>query len=186
MNPLFVAATEIQELCVEREWGFCFIGGLAVLRWGEPRLTRDVDLTILTPADAEVGVIDALLDRFRGRLDDARSFALANRVVLARAGNGTPLDVALGGLDFEERTVRRSSLWDVGGAELRTCSAEDLVAHKVFAGREQDGLDIEGIIVRQGAALDRELVVAESMPLLGAKGTLDELRRLRVMFVETT
>jgi len=29
MNPLFVAAAEIQDVCREREWGFCFIGGLA-------------------------------------------------------------------------------------------------------------------------------------------------------------
>jgi len=186
VNPLFAAATEIQELCVERDFGFCFIGGLAVVRWGEPRLTRDVDLTILTPSHSEERVIDALLGRFRARLDDARSFALANRVVLARAGNGTPIDVALGGLDFEERTVRRSSLWDVGEVELRTCSAEDLVVHKVFAGRDQDWLDVAGIIVRQGAALDRELVVTESAPLLEAKGTLGELERLRAMFAETT
>lgn len=27
---------------------FCFIGGLALLRWGEPRTTRDTNLTLLT------------------------------------------------------------------------------------------------------------------------------------------
>lgn len=32
MNPLFVAAAEVQDLCRDRDWGFCFIGGLAVLR----------------------------------------------------------------------------------------------------------------------------------------------------------
>jgi hypothetical protein len=29
MNPLFVAAAAVQELCRNRDWGFCFIGGLA-------------------------------------------------------------------------------------------------------------------------------------------------------------
>jgi hypothetical protein len=50
MNPLFAAAAAVQDLCRERDWGFWFIGGLAVLRWGEPRLTRDIDLTVLVPS----------------------------------------------------------------------------------------------------------------------------------------
>jgi hypothetical protein len=55
---LFVAAVAVQDLCRERDWGFCFIGGLAVLRWGEPRLTRDIDLTILASFGAEKAVVD--------------------------------------------------------------------------------------------------------------------------------
>jgi len=37
MTPVLVAAIEIQQFCQAREWPFCIIGGLAVLRWGEPR-----------------------------------------------------------------------------------------------------------------------------------------------------
>jgi hypothetical protein len=80
MNPLFVAAAEVQDLCRDRDWGFCFIGGLAVLRWGEPRLTRDIDLTVLAGFGAEEAVVDGLFDRFEARIDDARPFALRNRV----------------------------------------------------------------------------------------------------------
>jgi hypothetical protein len=73
MNPLFVAAAAVHDLCRERGWGFCFIGGLAVLRWGEPRLTRDIDLTIIAGFGAEEPVVDGLLDRFDARIDDARN-----------------------------------------------------------------------------------------------------------------
>ena len=48
MNPIFAAAREIQDFCRGRGWRSCVIGGLAVQRWGEPRLTRDVDVTLLT------------------------------------------------------------------------------------------------------------------------------------------
>ena len=48
MTPVLVAAIEIQQFCQAREWQFCIIGGLAVLRWGEPRATQDVDITLLT------------------------------------------------------------------------------------------------------------------------------------------
>ena len=46
MNPIFAAALEVQDFCRSRGFRFCFIGGLALQRWGEPRLTQDVDLTI--------------------------------------------------------------------------------------------------------------------------------------------
>lgn len=49
---------------------------------------------------------------------------------------------------------------------LHTCSAEDLVVLKAFAARPQDWLDVEGVIVRQGPALDRRVVVDELQDLL--------------------
>jgi hypothetical protein len=50
VNPtaLFAAAEQIQDCCIEHDWPFCFIGGLAVLQWGDPRLTRDADIMIVT------------------------------------------------------------------------------------------------------------------------------------------
>ena len=53
MNPIFAAAREIQDFCRGRGWRSCVIGGLAVQRWGEPRLTRDVDVTLLTGFGSE-------------------------------------------------------------------------------------------------------------------------------------
>jgi hypothetical protein len=41
-----------------------------VLRWGQPRLTRDVDLTIVAGFGTEQSVIDPLLEQFDMRLDD--------------------------------------------------------------------------------------------------------------------
>ncbi|MGH3544555.1 MAG: hypothetical protein ACRDPW_01265, partial [Mycobacteriales bacterium] len=102
MNPIFGAAEELQEICIVEGWQFCFIGGLAVLRWGEPRLTRDVDVTILTGYGTEEPVVDTLLSRFSSRTEDAREFALRHRVLLLQASNQIPIDIALGALPFEE------------------------------------------------------------------------------------
>ena len=63
MNPIFRAAVDLQEFCTEKQWRFCVIGAVAVQRWGEPRLTQDVDLTILTGFGSEERWIDALLER---------------------------------------------------------------------------------------------------------------------------
>ena len=72
-----------------------------------------------------------------GRRADAREFALTRRVLLMRAASGVDVDVALGAFPFEERNVERSSTWTwADNQSLITCSAEDLVVHKAFAGRD--------------------------------------------------
>lgn len=48
MNPLLATAVELQRFFEERRWSFCIIGGIALQRWGEPRVTQDADATLLT------------------------------------------------------------------------------------------------------------------------------------------
>lgn len=182
MNGLFAAAAQVQRLCEEEGWSFCFIGGMAVLRWGEPRLTRDVDVTLVTGYGGEEPYVRRLLERFEGRVDDAVGFALRHRVVLLRAPDGVPVDIALAGLPFEARAVSRSSLWAVPDVPaLRTCGAEDLIVHKVFAGREQDWLDVRGVLIRQATSLDTALIIDELVPLLELSDDHGALERLRAL-----
>ena len=138
MNPIFAAALEVQAFCRERSWRFCFIGGLTVQRWGEPRLTQDVDITLLTGFGTEAPYVDALLAGFAGRRPDAREFALRHRVVLVRSRAGIPVDVALGAMPFEERAVARASEFVIQpGVALVTCSAEDRAEPR--AGQHAEG-----------------------------------------------
>jgi hypothetical protein len=182
VNPLLAAALDIQAFCRIQGWRFCFIGGLAVQRWGEPRLTQDVDLTVISGFGSEAPFVEALLDRFEGRLPDTRGFALRHRVVLLRSSDRVPLDIALGAVPFEERAVARASDFAiVPGVVLSTCSAEDLIVFKAFAGRAQDWLDIEGIAVRQGTRLDDPLIWTEVEPLLELKESPEDARRLRAI-----
>lgn len=186
MNPILAAAAEIQRFLEDRGWRFCFIGGLAVGRWGEPRLTQDVDLTLISGFGTEAPFIDALLGCFAGRRADAREFALRHRVVLIRASGGVPVDIALGAMPFEERAVDRASEHRYAqGAVLRTCSAEDLVVMKVFAGRDRDWLDVEGICLRQAGRLDETLILSELGPLLELKEDPQAAARLRHLLART-
>ena len=182
MNPIFAAALEVQAFCEARTFRFCFIGGLALQRWGEPRLTQDVDLTVITGFGCEPAYADHFLSAFAPRIPDAREFALRHRVLLLLGRAGIPLDVALGAMPFEERAVDRSSPFPVAeGISLRTCSAEDLIVFKAFAGRAQDWIDIEGIAFRQYRRLETDLIWQELSPLLELKEddqTGPRLRRL--------
>lgn len=186
MNPIFAAALEVQAVCHAHGWRFCFIGGLAVQRWGEPRFTQDVDITIITGFGGEAATVDELLQHFKGRLNDAREFALRHRVLLLQATSGIPIDVALGAMPFEERAAARASKFPIASdSALLTCSAEDLVVFKAFAGRERDWLDIEGIVLRQGPHLDEGLIVQELEPLLRLRDDRDTARRLRSVLTGT-
>jgi len=128
LTPVLAAASELVAFCRQQRWPCCLIGGLAVQRWGEPRFTRDADLTLLTGFGEEETFIAALLGHFAARRADAADFALRARVLLLRAANGVDLDVALGALPFEERSVSRATEYEfLSGAVLPTCSAEDLV-----------------------------------------------------------
>lgn len=170
MTELLDAAFEIQTRLTAGAHPFCFIGGLALLRWGEPRLTRDVDATILCRFGDEEELIDYMLSLFHARLKDAHTFALQNRVLLLSATNGIPIDAALGGLPYEERCIDRSSAFSYSPTRaLRTCSAEDLIILKAFASRPQDWVDIHGVLIRQHTHLDWQLILQELRPLAALK-----------------
>ena len=155
MNPLFAAARELADFLETSGFSFCLIGGLVVERWGEPRLTHDVDATVLADYGSEARVIDAVLARFDARRLDAREFALTYRVLLVKASNGVDLDLSLAAFDFEREVLDRATPYRFADdAVFPTCSAEDLVIYKAVAGRPRDVADIETVVGRQRDRLD--------------------------------
>ena len=179
LEELLLAAVRVQAFLQERGWRFCFIGGVAIQRWGNPRFTRDIDLTLLTGFGSEEGFVEQLLQNLEPRREDAREFALTHRVLLARMPEGIDVDIALGALPFEERTIARATSWEIcKDVTLTTCSAEDLLIHKVFAGRGVDWGDAEQVLIRQHGKLNLSLVRKELRPLLELKGQLDALTKL--------
>ena len=98
MNEVFKAAAELQTVCESQNWKFCFIGGVALQRWGQPRETVAVDLTLLTGFGNEEPFIQKLLEAFELRISGAAEFAWERRVLLLNSGNGVGLDITFGGL----------------------------------------------------------------------------------------
>jgi hypothetical protein len=179
MNEVFVAAAEIQSFLQSRQWTFCIIGGIALARWGQPRTTADVDITLLTGFGTEESFIDVLLENFTARRNNSKEFAIQNRVLLLQATNGIGIDVALAALPFEEHTTRRATEFDYGrGVSLLTASAEDMIVLKAFASRPQDWIDVEGIIIRQGNNLNWQQILDELTPLCELKESPESMDRL--------
>jgi hypothetical protein len=182
MERLIKIAADLLDFCEAQNWRACVIGGLAVQRWGEPRLTLDVDLSLLTGFGQEAVFVEKLTERYEARVENPQAFALRNRVLLLTQ-HAVGIDVAFAAIPFEERAIERSSSFEfLPSKSLRTCSAEDLIVYKAFADRPRDWVDIEGIVVRQGSELDVQLIQTELGPLVVAKESPGILTRLRQMF----
>ena len=173
------AALAVQRFCLDREWPFAFIGGVAVQRWGEPRVTQDVDLTLFVGFGGDEAPIQGLLAAFAGRIPDAAEFARNRRVLLLQSGDGIGIDVALGGFPFEEEVTRRSTFEEfLPHVRLKVCTAEDLIVFKVFADRPQDWVDVERVIVRQTGHLDWPYIRRQLGPLAELKEAPELMIRL--------
>ena len=185
MNDVIQAAAEVQNICESQGWQFCFIGGVAVQRWGEPRQTVNVDLTLFAGFGREQLFSDTLLRHLESRISNASEFAQQERVLMQRSSKGVGLNVALAAHPYEELVTLRSSYFDYPpGIALRTCSAEDLIVLKAFAGRGQDWVDVERIIVRQTGKLDWHHIREQLRPLTELKDAPELIDQLEIRRVE--
>jgi len=186
VDDLFQAAGDLQSLCHAQGWQFCFIGGLAVQRWGEPRETVDVDISLFTGFGEVDDFYEVLLEQFEPRIANAAAFAKERRVLLLRSRSGVGIDVSLAALPYEALVIQRASSFDYPrGITLLTCSAEDLIVLKAFAGRGRDWDDVERVIVRQTGKLDWVYIREQLRPLAELKDApeiVDELESRRVEF----
>jgi len=179
MNPLFEAAWELHRFLTDEGIPYVITGGIAVGVWGEPRFTRDLDVTVLVPLGEEERVIEKVLSRFPPRMTDAKEFALKHRVLLVKV-RGWEVDISFGLPGYEEAAIRRAVPYDLGeGKAIKICSAEDLIIHKAISGRPRDWEDIEGVLIRQGEKLDIKYVEEWLEKFCQALGRRDFLEAFR-------
>jgi len=132
-------------------------GAQAVLVWGRPRTSADVDVTAAIDPSAARGFIEHMeAQGFQVRAPDPEGFVDRTRVVpLLHTSSGLPLDVVLAGPGLEQEFLDRAVEVDLGGGVLApVISAEDLVIGKILAGRSKDLEDVRGIVDQQRARLD--------------------------------
>lgn len=150
MILLIEEALQFQQFVIENGWDFYFVGGLAVQVWGEPRLTRDIDLHVFTNFEDEEGLISKITSKHQPKFSDGLQFALTERVLPVTSPNGITIDVILTGFaDLSESLARASYQQFTKDVSLKICSADDLVILKTVAGRSRDWPDIESVLIKQ-------------------------------------
>ena len=182
---IFTTALWIQRALKSVVGNFCFIGGLALQRWGEVRVTQGVDLMILCPLGDEMDLVEKLRTILTPRDEDVESLARITRMFLGVAPDGIKVDISLGFMPYETRVMERSVDVEFELAEpLRCCSAEDLAIMKAVAGRDRDWADIRTIVHRSGPDIDWDMVFSELKILLELSENPEHEQRLREIVEE--
>jgi hypothetical protein len=90
---------------------------------------------------------------------------------------GPALSVAA--FPFEEAVIRRATPFEFRpGCFIRTCSAEDLIVMKTFAGRELDVHDVKYLIASQWSRLNWIQIEQDLQELSDATERFDAVPRL--------
>lgn len=155
MNPQLEAAWLIHEFLTAHDVRYAVIGAIALQKWGEPRFTRDVDITVESSITDLPRLVRLITEQFASRTQDPLAFARRTRMILIKAGADIDVDISLALPGYEDQLFLRAVDSEIEpGKSIRLCSAEDLVIHKAVAGRPQDLSDIESVVQRQGERLD--------------------------------
>jgi len=125
---------------------YVLVGGIALIRHGVVRATRDVD-AVFDPDPDNVRKIQALVDKWQATRPDGSpvpqdSIAAGRNIHLAtEIGDLDLVSEAAAGIRFSD-LLARAETKKVDGVEAPICSLADLVAMKRAVGRERDLADL--------------------------------------------
>ena len=97
-------------------------------------------------------------------------------------GTGIRVDFIFSTTPYEHQAIQRATTVELEGVAVPFASAEDLLLHKLFAGRPRDLEDAVGVIRRKGKELDwgyLERCTREFATVPGREGMPPALARLR-------
>ena len=133
-----------------RKIPYMIIGGQAVLLYGEPRLTRDIDVTVGVDVSRLPDLLRVVEDIGLTALpDDVDTFVGQTMVLPVRhEKTGIRVDFIFSFTPYEIEAIARAHKVELAGREVAFASVEDLVIHKIFAGRPRDLEDVRSVLLR--------------------------------------
>lgn len=157
MRSIKETALAFDRACRVAAVRYALVGGFAVMAWGQPRATTDVDA--LTRLDG-VGLNDFVgalaaegLRVAREDLEDAVDEG--GHVTVFDAQSSYHVDLKPARTDAEKDQVETATEVAFETGRLRVASAEHTVAYKLLYGSERDLQDARSILAKLGRDLDR-------------------------------
>ena len=129
---------------------YMVIGGQAVLIYGEPRLTRDVDITLgVGPERLQDLLSLAESAGWRLLVEKPEEFVQRTLVLpLQDSNSGIRIDLIFSCSPYERQAMDRVRLVEMGKATVRFAAVEDVIILKMVAGRPRDLEDVRSILVK--------------------------------------
>ena len=130
---------------------YMIIGGQAVLYYGSPRLTQDVDITLGVDTDAYERLARfCRAAKLTPLVKHPDAFAQETHVLpVTDAATGVRVDFIFSNTPYERQAIRRARRVRSGTTTLRLATVDDLIVHKLVAGRPVDVDDVRVILAKQ-------------------------------------
>jgi len=129
---------------------YMVIGGQAVLLYGEPRLTKDIDITLGIGID-KIDKIKQIVKEAKLKIliEDIENFVKKTYVLPTMdVKSGIRVDFIFSFSKYEQNAIKRAKKVKLEEAIVKFASLEDLIIHKIIAGRARDIEDIKCIIAK--------------------------------------
>lgn len=134
----------------EAEIPYMVIGGQAVLLYGEPRLTKDIDITLGVDAEG-LGKVKAIVEGLRLRIlvSDPEGFVKKAMVLpVMDDESGIRVDFIFSFSSYEKQAIERAIEVKFGEIGVRFAALEDVIIHKIVAGRDRDIEDVKVLLLK--------------------------------------
>ena len=159
------------------------IGGQAVLLYGFPRLTRDIDITLGIDTD-KLPLIKNVCRKLSLNLlvNNPERFAAETKVLPAEEKKiRIRIDFIFSFTSYEKQAIRRARKVLMAGYPVKFASCEDVVVHKMIAGRAIDEEDVRNILIKNKKKIDPKYIrrwLAKFGEVPGQKDLLERFHRL--------
>ena len=135
---------ELLNLFEKHEVRYLIVGGYAVMKYSEPRFTKDLDVWIATDLE-NADAVYAALKEFGAPLVNLTADNFTHQDYFYQMGK-PPLRVdimmSIPGVDFEEAWKNREMV-ELDDIKIPFISRSDLIRAKEASGRPQDMIDID-------------------------------------------
>jgi len=158
---------KIAKILDKYEIPYMIIGGQAVLIYGEPRLTKDIDITIgldIDLYDILLKVVNEinltpLVNNFKDFIKDTYVLPTYDKESDFRVDfifsfsdydkeSDFRVDFIFSFSDYEKEALRRVKNVKIEKYLVKFASLEDLIIHKIISGRPRDLEDIKNILIK--------------------------------------
>ena len=123
---------------------YLIVGGYAVMKYSEPRFTKDLDVFIATDQNNAFGVYKALKE-FGAPLENLTSKDFTQKGYFYQMGR-PPLRIdimmSIPGVEFDQTWENREVV-ELGDLKINVISRADLILAKEASARPQDKIDVD-------------------------------------------
>lgn len=162
---------------------YMIIGGQAVLLYGTPRLTRDIDITLGIDTD-KFPLIEGICRKLGLKVlpENPEDFTRETKVLPAEELKlRIRVDFIFSFTPYEAQAIKRTKEVVMNGYPVKFASCEDVIIHKIFAGRAVDEEDVKNILIKNKKSIDLEYIrrwLSEFSKIPEHKGILEKFSSL--------